>query len=174
MHTDRQMLHTEEEGLVALKEREDVLGENLGENLEEKEGEHATSVSKIIQVQMPLGLIGFEDYSNFVFELSSDNPVVKMQSEDSKGLVFYLINPFDVRKDYQITLEEFDYQTLKTDSLDNVLVYSILTLHKDFEKISYNLLGPILLNVTNSIAKQCINSGWKTKYLLSTGEEISK
>ncbi len=170
MHTDGQMLHTEDEGLVALKEREDVLEENL----EEQEGENlAASASKIIQVQIPLGLIGFEDYTNFVFELSADNPVVKMQSEDSKDLIFYLISPFDVRKDYQITLEEFDYQTLKTDNLDNVLVYSILTLHKDFENISYNLLGPILLNVTNNIAKQCINSGWKTKYLLSTGEEIS-
>ncbi len=154
--------------VVAVKERETSTA------VTEKQNEEELKIEAVTHIDFPYGLIGLDQYKQFFLEQYKENPIAVLRSVEEHDLLFYLVNPFDVRKDYTLSLQSYDFEVLHIkDEKEHVLVYSILTLQQDLQHITCNLLGPILINPNNNVAKQCINSGWGTKHALDTGEDIS-
>lgn len=139
---------------------------------EKLNSQSASQPQKTIHLKLPLGLIGIEEFTEFKLEFYRDNPVTLLQSAEIADLVFYLIDPFNVCSDYTVTIEPYDYEVLKTDTLENLLIFSILTLNQNIEEITCNLLGPLLINTDNAIGKQCINNGWKTRHYINSGTPL--
>ena len=155
-------------GVVVVKDREES---TIAPKSQYEEG---MKIEVSTYIDFPHGLIGLDQYKKFCLEQYKENPVVVLRSTEEDDLLFYLVNPFEVRKDYKLSLQEYDFEILKIkDEKEHMLIFSILTLQQDLQHITCNLLGPILINPNNNIAKQCINSGWGTKHRLDTGEEIS-
>lgn len=100
------------------------------------------------------GIPGLEEYKNYVILNIEDANIKCLQSIDEKEICLLLINPWDYFKDYEIELSSKDISFLEINSYEDVLVYNVITIRDD--KITVNLLAPIVINVKNNKARQVI------------------
>lgn len=114
------------------------------------------------------GVPGFEEEKNFVIIPYDENsPFFFLQSLQSKELAFLLINPFSFYKEYSVELDDAVVDELEIADENDVVVYSIITMHgSEVKKMTANLLAPLVINVKNRKAKQFVLEGTKftTKY----------
>jgi len=118
------------------------------------------------KVTIPSGLLGFEDYTEYVL-LDSENPMfLWLQSVDEKEIAFVLINPFLFRNDYEANISNEDLAEIGITSSDNALVFVIVTIPQDDSPMTANLQGPLIINKENKTGMQAILSDakWKTKH----------
>jgi flagellar assembly factor FliW len=113
------------------------------------------------------GIPGFLDEKEFVIlPLSDDKSFSVMQSVKTQNLGFVIIRPFLYFQEYDFELDDSVVEELGIHSVEDVLVYSLLTVEDPFEKTTANLQGPVIINATNHKAKQVIlNDGkYRTKH----------
>lgn len=105
------------------------------------------------------GIFGFEYVHKYVimeFEKGSDNILCLQNIEDSE-LAFILMNPFDLKADYEPKLSEEDIKSLKIESEDEGVLYYVICVVKDtIAESTVNLKCPIVINPQNKRAKQII------------------
>ncbi|MDD9271801.1 flagellar assembly protein FliW [Paenibacillus sp. GCM10023248] len=105
----------------------------------------------------PQGVPGFEGLTKFTLVQPEDSaPFSYIQSIEESGLSFLVTDPFLFFKEYDIHLPESLQEELKIENPGDVLVWSVVTVNKDFTKITLNLLAPIIWNVKEKLAKQII------------------
>jgi flagellar assembly factor FliW len=108
-------------------------------------------------VKFSNGIPGFPDEDRFVvLSLEEDETFFILQSVRTATLGFVIVNPFQYFPDYDFTLEDQVVDLLDIKSPDNVLVYSILTVHDPFENTTVNLQAPVIINIENHQGKQVI------------------
>lgn len=109
-------------------------------------------------IHFPEGILGFEEEKQFIIIKDEDeqNPFHWLQSVQSPELAFVIINPFFVFPDYDIVLSKSVQEKLKIDDEKDVVVYSIVVVPEDIEKMTTNLLGPIVININKKLGKQVI------------------
>ena len=148
---------------VLVKEKQDI--QHLGNN------ENIEIMHK--EINFPQGIIGFEDIITYSVSVVEDSALYKLTGAGD-GVIFYVINPYAVKPDYSLAINTEEYTILQNPNVNEILVFSILTLQENIEDTTCNLLGPILINNNNGIALQVVNNSdsWGTKHLLSTGEKI--
>lgn len=120
-------------------------------------------------IHFPEGLIGFEEYTDFVvFDIKGCEPFKSMLSVKEGGPDFVVLEPLRIFDDYApfvipVSSERRDLG----DPLDLVLL-SIVTLDEKPENITVNLRGPIFLNLKTRNARQVVlhDERCKTKYPL--------
>ena len=119
-------------------------------------GQIEVSEEKIILFQE--GIPGFEEEKQFVVILNEDkeNPFHYLQSVTNSELAFLIINPFEVFKDYDISLPETAKEKLKISDQKQIAIYSIVSVPEEMEKMTTNLLGPIFINIEEKLGKQVI------------------
>ncbi|MBZ4663104.1 MAG: flagellar assembly protein FliW [Caloramator sp.] len=100
------------------------------------------------------GIPGLEEYKNYVILNIEDSNIKCLQNIDEKEICLLLINPWDYFKDYEIELSNEEINLLGINSYEDVLVFNVMTIRDD--KITVNLLAPIVINVNNNKAKQVI------------------
>jgi len=118
------------------------------------------------KVTIPLGLLGFEDYVEYVL-FDSENPLfLWLQSVDERDIAFVLINPFLFRKDYEANISNEELAEIGITSSDNALIFVIVTIPQDGRPMTANLQGPVIINKENKTGMQAILSDprWKTKH----------
>lgn len=105
------------------------------------------------------GLFGFEDIKKYVlieFETGSDN-LLCLQSVSDSELAFVLMNPFNLKADYNPQLSDEDILDLQIDeSTEGVLYYVICVVKDTVPESTVNLKCPIVINPQNKNAKQII------------------
>jgi len=118
------------------------------------------------KVTIPLGLFGFEDYTEYVLFDSENLPFLWLQSVDERDIAFVLINPFLFRKDYEANVTNEELAEIGITSSDNVLIFVIVTIPQDGSPMTANLQGPVIINKENKTGMQAILSDakWKTKH----------
>jgi len=118
------------------------------------------------KVTIPLGLFGFEDYTEYVLFDSENLPFLWLQSVDEKEIAFVIINPFLFRKDYEANVTNEELAEIGITSSDNALVFVIVTIPQDGSPMTANLQGPLIINKENKTGMQAILSDakWKTKH----------
>ena len=105
----------------------------------------------------PEGILGFESVKRYVFLLNEKvAPFMFMQSLDKSGPSFVCIESFMIRPDFSIKLTESHIAKLQIEKPDDALVLSLVTIHSDIRKFTANLLSPIIINMTKSLAMQVI------------------
>jgi len=123
------------------------------------------------KVKIPLGLFGFEDYTEYVlFDDSEHEPFYWLQSLEEKEIAFILINPFLFRKDYELNVTNEELSEIGINSPDNALIFVIVTIPQDGSPMTANLQGPVIINKTNMTCMQAILSDtkWKTRHDIVT------
>lgn len=123
-------------------------------------------------LNFPDGIFGFEDERRYVLIDIENQPMFKvLQSVDTRELAFLVVNPWYVLTDYRIDLDDDELISFGDNDINNFLVYSIVTISED--KITANLMGPVLLNIKTCIGKQVVlhNSSYTTKHIIKLFEK---
>lgn len=116
-------------------------------------GPIATSQADIIV--FPNGLIGFEDTRHWLVLSDADNPQLAwLQSTAQPQVAIPLISPRKLLPDYRVSITQRQIETLRIRSSDRVFV--MLVLSKTGKTLTVNLRGPLVINLTQRLAVQCI------------------
>lgn len=103
------------------------------------------------------GIPGFPDEERFVvLPLEDDETLQILQSVHTPELGFVVINPFTYFPDYDFTLEDQFVAALQIEQPEDLLIYSILTVHDPFVDTTANLQAPVIINTRNHQGKQVI------------------
>ena len=114
------------------------------------------SVGTECLVEMPFGLLGFEQYKSFALVTKpEEEPFLWLQSVDEPKLAFLVMSPFGVVPNYQPELANEDEQFLELQGVDDALVFAIVSV-RNAHHATLNLKGPIVLNRRTRRAKQVI------------------
>lgn len=115
-------------------------------------------VDETQMINFPEGLFGFEKYKNYFLLENPDSPFLWLQSADEPSLAFILIEPRQFKSDYKLKIAEEEYRNIGIkDKEKELLDFVIVTVPKDPSKMTANLQGPIIINVTKKIGKQSIS-----------------
>ena len=127
-------------------------------------------------INFPLGVPGFENVNKFVLltNIENDSLFHWLQGVDNTQLAFAIINPFMIKSDYVVDVDDSEVEMLEIKDIKKVLVYSIVVVTEDVSKMTLNLKAPILINTENNKAKQVINENeeYRIKHFLM--EELSQ
>lgn len=121
------------------------------------------------------GLLAFEGFSRFALLDIAENPIFKwLQSVDKPDIVFLLVDPFKVKKDYYVDLKDDLLDNLCISAPEDVLVYTIVNVPQSgLKDATTNLVGPLIINWRQKTARQIIleNDDQDIKYPLLEKDE---
>lgn len=138
-------------------------------------GEVTIDEEKILTI--PKGIPGFPGLTRYILlEHEAIQPFISLQCIDEESLAFYIMDPFLFKADYQIDIESHIREMKWDDSdRDSIFVYVILNVtDKDPQKITANLLGPLLINTSKNQAVQIVINNEKYSHRYFIFEDIKK
>ena len=100
-------------------------------------------------IQFADGMIGFADLKKFmlIHDSEVENPkMLWLQSLDEPSIAFPVIDPLDVKTDYNPTVEDELFQNIGEIQNNEVLVLTTVTVPSDITGMSTNLKAPIVIN----------------------------
>jgi len=105
------------------------------------------------------GLLGFENLTSFVLVDIAKIPNFKwLQSIENTELAFLLVDPFTIKNDYYMELNDEIIEKLEISIPEDVLVYTTVTVpNSGFKDATTNLVGPLIINWTQKKGKQIIS-----------------
>ena len=110
-----------------------------------------------MEILFEKGIPGFEDYKYFNVNIIKDNEkFYSIVSKEDDNIGFISISPFDIKKDYEIDLDDEFVKELDIKSEKDVLVLCLITLGKTLKDSTANLKAPIIINIKNNRGKQLI------------------
>lgn len=110
-----------------------------------------------MEILFEKGIPGFEEYKTFIINEIEGNEKLKMiTSTEDSNVGFVAISPFEVKKDYEIDLNEEIINKLKIQQPEDVFLLNIITLGKTLETSTVNLKAPLVININNNKGKQLI------------------
>lgn len=124
-------------------------------------------------IEFSEGILGFEHLKRFVIINILGTPLFKcLQSVDEKGTAFIVINPWDIFKDYEINVDDKELLSIGSSDSKNLMVYSLLTITP--QKITANLLGPVIINYSSQKGKQVVlyKSSYTTRHEIKNPAEM--
>ncbi len=119
---------------------------------------------------MPEGLPGFPGFERFaLLEDLKSAPFCWLQSLEEPNLALIIMNPLIFKPDYKIDLEGFVASRGWEDiGEDDLLTYVVINISEkeNNNKITANLMGPIIINLKNNEAIQVAisNSAYSHQY----------
>lgn len=111
---------------------------------------------------MPAGMPGFPGMQHFVIlEREETRPFLWYQCVDDPGLAFVIINPNlfepDYAVDFRAVLREMSWDEGREQDLE---IYAIVNASEGIpEKITANLIGPLVINTRKKEATQMVITG---------------
>lgn len=108
------------------------------------------------------GILGFEDLHKYYLLDRDEGPFYWLQSVDMTEIAFVIINPMFFMADYRLELTQKDFDDIELEKEDDIeddlLQYVIVTIPpEDPNKMTANLLGPIIINKSKRIGKQALS-----------------
>lgn len=118
------------------------------------------------------GIPGFDEEVEYAL-IEDDGPFVYLQSTRDKSLAFLMADPFSFYPEYEFELPEADAEELEIDS--QIRVLGIITLKREIEESTMNLLAPVVLNTEKHLGKQVVlhQAKYQTKHPLWTQQSSS-
>lgn len=94
------------------------------------------------------GLPGFEKVKEYVVIHNEDqeSPFHWLQSVDQPSLAFVIVNPFEIKKDYEIDLDDTMLKSIEVRNQKDMAVFSIVVVPDEMSKMSMNLKAPVIIN----------------------------
>ncbi len=113
------------------------------------------------------GVFGFERLRLYALIDAQEPPFYWLQSFDDVKTAFVLVNPYVIRSDYVLDVSAADLEEIGSPLEEDVLAFAIVTIPRgNVRAMTANLQGPIVVNRSERLAKQCISlePRWKTKH----------
>lgn len=117
-------------------------------------------------INIPQGLFGFEDYTDFALITSEYQPFVWLQSIQDNKLAFLVIDPFIICEDYEVDIDDKELAKIGIKDPADILVFAIVTVPGDGSPITANLQGPLIINKKERKCMQAVltDSKWTTRH----------
>ena len=110
-----------------------------------------------MEILFEKGIPGFENYRYFnVNIVEGIKRFYHIVSKEDSNIGFISISPFDIKKDYEIDLDDEFIKELDIKNEKDVLVLCLITLGKSLKDSTANLKAPIIINIKNNRGKQLI------------------
>jgi flagellar assembly factor FliW len=116
------------------------------------------------------GIPGFEEYIQFIIvQPDPEMQFCYIQSIEESNIAFLVCNPFIFHEDYDFQLSDTNQHELNIENEADVAVWSVVTIDRNNNEVTLNLLAPIVVNVRDKRGKQIIlhDSEYKTKHKLA-------
>ncbi len=115
-------------------------------------------IEKEDMVLFPEGILGFNTLRTFIFlDDPNDDIFAWLQSAENSEIAFPILEPELFAEDYTVKISKSDMQALKlTDPSSGYRAFTIITIPEDPTKMTANLKAPIIVNVKNKLARQCV------------------
>jgi flagellar assembly factor FliW len=114
------------------------------------------------------GILGFSNNKKFVlFPHTEGSPFYWLQSIEDGSLAFVVMNPQLVNQNYSIDIDQDVLDELKAGEISELDVMCIVTIpHNEPQKMTINLLGPIIINASTRSALQvvCADENYSHRY----------
>lgn len=108
-------------------------------------------------IHFPEGLLGFNELHRFVLlDDPTDEIFAWLQSCQEPGIAFPLLEPELFANNYRVQLTKHDLEVLNLKTQEGIRIFSIITIPADPTQMTANLKAPIVINVTNRKARQCV------------------
>lgn len=120
-------------------------------------------------IKFPNGLPGFHEEKGFVFLPYQENsPFAFLQSISEANLSFLVVDPFVFYNDYEFKMCDDLAQELGLSTENSPQVFNIVTVPDNAEKMTANLLAPLIINMQDKLGVQIVleKSSYTTKHLL--------
>ena len=116
------------------------------------------------------GIPAFEEEHEFIIlPYDEESPYYFMQSLNKSSLAFLLTIPEIFFPDYSAEIDDDTVAELEINSIEKVLVYTMITIpNGSVRYMTANLLAPLVINIENMQAKQIVmeKSNYTTKHRL--------
>jgi flagellar assembly factor FliW len=125
-------------------------------------------------IEMPDGMIGFEDRRFILLSPDNNGRFFWFQSVDNPALAFVITDPTAFVPGYDVALTPDEYDRLKLDPESaEVILLAVTTISREARDITINLQGPIVVNPEKMMAKQIVleNGKYGTRHPLFTPTE---
>ncbi|AQR97025.1 flagellar assembly protein FliW [Clostridium saccharoperbutylacetonicum] len=112
------------------------------------------------------GVLGFDQLRKFfLVDLKDTEPFKLLHSLENEEVGFIVTSPYEFFDNYEINLNNEAINNLNIQSSQEVMILTTITLNSDIKKITTNLQGPIIINISNNLGEQIIvdNSKYKVK-----------
>ena len=113
-------------------------------------------------ITMPAGMPGFPEAQRFIIlDREETRPFLWYQCVDDPGLAFVIINPNLFQPDYSLDLGAILREmSWNGDREEDLAVYAIVNASEGIpEKITANLIGPLVINTRKKEAAQMVITG---------------
>lgn len=122
------------------------------------------------KISLQKGLFGFESFNDFALLDSEQLPFYWFQSLDEREIAFVLIDPRVFRPDYcpGVTTEDLEALGVHSEDDEDLLVFTIVTIPDDQNRMTANLQGPLLINRKTREGRQIISNDerWHVRHLI--------
>lgn len=103
------------------------------------------------------GMLGFSEATRFaLIEDDIGDPFRWMQSLEDPALAFVVVEPSRILPEYQFSVKKDKVKGLEIKSVDDLLVYCIVTMAGNVLDVTVNLQGPIVINARNRTGIQMV------------------
>ncbi len=103
------------------------------------------------------GIYGFEKLHRYaIINCEETKPIYWLQSIEDTDIALPIIDPFIIKDDYIIDVDDKEFAELGTQKEEHLLVYNVVVLPADITKVTVNLVAPIIINIENNQSKQII------------------
>ena len=127
-------------------------------------------------IHFKYGLFGFDDIKKFIVidEQDPESPFKWLQAIDDPTLAFVIIRPIDFLREYTLSISDSDLMAIDAKSIENLVVFSIVTIPADPSLMTANLQGPVIINPESMMGCQAISMNDKYHVRHSILEEMEK
>jgi flagellar assembly factor FliW len=103
------------------------------------------------------GVVGFNQLKTFVLvDDPTDDIFAWLQSCDEPAIAFPVLEPELFSAQYKVSLSKSDLEALGMSSSEGARVFCIVTIPEDVTKMTANLKAPVVVNVSQRKARQCV------------------
>jgi flagellar assembly factor FliW len=127
------------------------------------------------EVSFPQGLFGFPDIRSMELVFDKEElPFMWLREQVQDGLAFVVLEPGGIVQNYAVEISDADIQILGISGSEDTMILNIVTISSEHPgKISLNLVGPIIVNRTTLVAKQCIinnHEEFSARHMIDVGD----
>lgn len=114
------------------------------------------------------GIPGFQNLDKYIVLKEDNSAFDYLQSTEEDEVCFIIIDPFQVVENYEFEISDATVKKLSIEKVEDVVVYSIITIGAEAKDITVNLKAPIILNMNNKSGVQEIidNEEYNTRHQL--------
>ncbi|NCB31216.1 MAG: flagellar assembly protein FliW [Clostridia bacterium] len=103
------------------------------------------------------GLLGFEQLKRFAIILcEATEPVQWLQAVDDPTVSLPIVNPFLIKPDYELDVDEGELQSIGMPSVEEILIVNAMVLPEQIHNATINLSAPVLINLRTKQGRQIV------------------